>query len=63
MDLAPEVIDLIRRTADTFPWGPARRRYMADTVTTLHLKQRRACLLFGWGHDTLRKALHDAATG
>jgi hypothetical protein len=32
MDLAPEVIALIRHTADTFPWGPARRRYLADTV-------------------------------
>src|SRR5215468_2604714 len=29
MDLAPEVVDLIRRTTDSFPWGPARRRYMA----------------------------------
>ena len=27
MDLAPEVVELIRRTADGFPWGPARRRY------------------------------------
>ena len=63
MDLAPEVVDLIRRTADTFPWGPARRRYMADTATTLHLGQRQASLLFGWGRDTLRKALHEHRTG
>lgn len=63
MDLAPEVVDLIRRTADTFPWGPVRRRYMADTVTTLHLGHRHACLLFGWGRDTLRKALHERRTG
>jgi hypothetical protein len=63
MDLAPEVVDLIRRTADTFPWGPARRRYMADTVTTLGLGQRQAYLLFSWGRDTLRKALHERRSG
>src|SRR4051812_10368633 len=45
MDLAPEVVALIRRTADGFPWGPARRRYMADTVVTLNVSQRQACLL------------------
>ena len=37
VELAPEVLDLIRRTADTFPWGPVRRRFMADTVATLDL--------------------------
>src|SRR5258707_9610164 len=63
MDLAPEVVALIRRTADIFPWGPARRRYMADTVATLGLVQRQAYLLFGWGRDTLRKALHERRTG
>jgi hypothetical protein len=63
MNLAPEVIDLIRCTADTFPWGPARRRYMANTVETLRLGQRQAYLLFGWGRDTLRKALHERRTG
>jgi len=63
VDLAPEVIALIRHTADTFPWGPARRRYMADTVTILGLSQRQTYLLFGWGRDTLRKALHERRTG
>ena len=63
MDLAPEVIDLIRRTAAGFPWGPARRRYMADTVVTLGLGQRHACRLFGWGRDTVCKALHEHRTG
>jgi hypothetical protein len=63
MDLAPEVVDLIRRTADTFPWGPTRRRYLAETVATLGLGQRQAYLLFGWGRDTLRKALHERRTG
>lgn len=63
MDLAPEVIALIRHTADTFPWGPARRRYMADTIATLGLGQRQAYLLFHWGRDTTRKALHERRTG
>ena len=63
MDLAPEVVDLIRRTADGFPWGPARRRYLADTLATLGLGQRQAQLLFGWGRDTLRKAMHERRTG
>lgn len=63
MDLAPEVIALIRRTTNTFPWGPARRRYMADSVASLNLGQRQATLLFGWGRDTLRKALHERRSG
>jgi len=63
MDLAPEVIELIRHTAEGFPWGPARRRYMADAVATLGLGQRQAQVLFGWGRDTLRKALHERRTG
>ena len=36
---------------------------MADTVTTLGLGQRQAQLLFGWGRDTLRKALNERRTG
>ena len=63
MDLAPEVVDLIRRTADSFPWGPRRRRYMLDTLTSLHLSQRRAQRLFGWARDTLRKARHEQRSG
>jgi transposase len=63
MDLAPEVIDLIRRTAAGFPWGPQRRRYMADTLESLGLGQRQAQLLFGWGRDTIRKALHERRSG
>ena len=63
VDLAPEVIALIRQTADSFPWGPRRRRYMADTVETLGLGQREAQQLLGWGRDTLRKALHERRTG
>jgi transposase len=63
MDVSPEVRDLIRRTAAAFPWGPARRRYMADAVVSLGLGQRQAQQLFGWGRDTLRKALHERRTG
>ena len=63
MDLAPKVVALIRRTTNAFPWGPVRRRYMADTVASLNLGQRQATLLFGWGRDTLRKALHERRTG
>ena len=63
MDLAPEVVDLIGRTAEGFPWGPQRRRYMADTVETLGLGQRQAQQLFGWGRDTIRKALHEYHSG
>jgi hypothetical protein len=63
MDLTPQVVDLVRRTADTLPWGPARRRYLADAVSTLGLGQRQAQLLFGWGRDTLRKAMHERRSG
>lgn len=63
MGLAPEVIALIRQTADSFPWGPQRRRYMADTVQMLGLGQRQAQQLFHWGRDTLRKALNERRTG
>jgi Rhodopirellula transposase DDE domain len=63
MDLAPEMRDLIIRTAQTFPVGSQRRRYMADTVATLQLGQRQAQLLFAWGRDTIRKALHERRSG
>jgi hypothetical protein len=63
MDLAPEVIDLIRRTADGFPRGPQRRRYMADAIASLGLGQRQTQRLFGWGRDTIRKALHERRSG
>jgi hypothetical protein len=63
MDLAPEVRQLILRTAKALPVGACRRRYMADTLDTLHLGQRQAQQLFGWGRDTLRKACHERRTG
>jgi len=63
MDLTPEMRDLITRTAKDLPLGTRRRRYMADTVETLCLSQRQAQQFFGWGRDTLRKALHERRTG
>jgi len=54
---------LIIRTAKSLPLGAPRRRYMADTVATLALGQRQACDLFGWGRDTLRKALQERHSG
>jgi transposase len=63
LGLRPEVIDLIRRTARTIPRGPLRRRYQAETVTTLGLEPRQAEGLFGWGREAIRKALHERRTG
>lgn len=62
MEITPQVCDLIRHTADSFV-GAERRRYVADTVQRLGLSQRRAQALFGWGRDTIRKALHEARSG
>lgn len=63
MALTPDVIGLIKRTADGFPRGPKRRAYMADTVASLGLSQRAACLTFGWARETLRKAGHERDSG
>jgi transposase len=63
MNITPEVRDLILRTAKSFPLGARRRRYMADTVESLGLGQRQAQQLFGWGRDTIRKALHERRCG
>jgi hypothetical protein len=63
MELPPEMRDLISRTAQALPLGAPRRRFMADTLATLRLSQRRARQLFGWARDTLRKALHERRTG
>ena len=62
MELTPAMRGLITRTALAFPVGPPRRRYMADTITALSLGQRQAQQLFGWGRDTIRKALHEHRT-
>jgi transposase len=63
MDPTPEMRDLIIRTARLLPVGAQRRRYLADTITTLRLGQRQAQQLFGWGRDTIRKALRERQTG
>jgi transposase len=63
MDITPEVRDLLVATAARYPYGPARRRFLADCLTRLRLSQRQAAELFGCGRDTLRKALHEQRTG
>lgn len=63
MDLTPEMRDLIIRTANLLPVGAQRRRYLAETVETLRLGQRQAQQLFGWGRDTIRKALRERRAG
>lgn len=63
MDVPSEVCELVRRTTLALPVGVQRRRYMADTLDTLHLKQRQAQQLFGWGRDTIRKACHERRSG
>jgi transposase len=63
MDRTPQMCELITRTAKALPLGATRRRYMADAIDTLDLGQRQAQQLFGWGRDTIRKALHERHAG
>jgi hypothetical protein len=63
MDITLEMRDLIVRSAKLLPLGAQRRRYVADTMITLQLKQRQAQQLFGWGRDTIRKALRERYAG
>ena len=63
MTITDELRGLVIRTARTMALGAGRRRYMADTLTSLDLGQREAQALFGWGRDTIRKALHEQRTG
>jgi transposase len=63
MEITEELRGLVTRTAGSLKQGAARRQYMADTVKALGLSQRQAQTLFGWGRDTLRKALHERRTG
>jgi hypothetical protein len=63
MDVSPQLQELIIRTGQELPLGARRRRYMADTVETLHLSLRRAEKLFGWSRVTLRKSLHERRSG
>ena len=63
MSLTPEMCAFIRQTAQSFPTGAPRRRYMAQTVETFGLSQRQAQQRFGWSRNTLRKALQESHTG
>ena len=63
MSLTPEMCAFIQQTARAFKIGAPRRRYMAQTLETFRLSQRQAQRCFGWGRDTLRKALHEHRTG
>ena len=63
MTITDEMRGLVVRTAKTMGLGVDRRRYIADTITSLDLGQREAQTLFGWGRDTIRKALHEHRSG
>ena len=63
MTITDELRGLVIRTARAMGQGAGRRRYMGDTLTSLALGQREAQTLFGWGRDTIRKALHEQRTG
>ena len=63
MIITDEVRGLVVRTAKAMAQGMSRRRYMADTITSLGLGQREAQTSFGWGRDTIRKALHEQRSG
>src|SRR5271167_4310082 len=63
MTITEEMCGLVVRTARAMTQGALRRRYMADTIISLELGQRQAQTLFGWGRDTIRKALHEQRTG
>ena len=62
MELSPHVCTLIRQTADDFS-GARRRQFIARTLRELGLSQRQAQRAFGWGRDTIRKALHERHSG
>jgi hypothetical protein len=63
MAITDEMRGLIVRTAKAMAQGAARRCYMADTIKSLALGQREAQTLFGWGRDTIRKAMHERRSG
>lgn len=63
MTITDEMCGLVTRTAKSMGHGAERRRYMADTIASLNLGQREAQTLFGWGRDTIRKALHEHRSG
>jgi transposase len=63
MSLTPEMCAFIQQTAGSFKTGAPRRRYMAQTLETFGLSQREAERRFGWGRNTLRRALQERRTG
>jgi len=63
MTITDEMRGLVVRTAKAMGLGAKRRRYMADAIKSLGLGQREAQMLFGWGRDTIRKALHEHRSG
>jgi transposase len=63
MMITEEMRGLVVRTANSLTQGARRRGYMADTVRSLEVGQREAQTLFGWGRDTIRKALHEQRSG
>ena len=63
MTITDEMRGLVVRTAKSMRLGAERRRYMADTIASLDLGQRQTQTLFGWGRDTIRKALHEHRSG
>jgi len=48
MTITDEMCGLVVRTAKSMGQGAERRRYMADTITSLSLGQRAAQTLLGW---------------
>ena len=63
MSLTPEMCVFIQQTARALKIGAPRRRYMAQTLETFGLSQREAERRFGWGRNTLRRALHEHRSG
>ena len=63
MTITDEMSGLVVRTAKAISQGAERRRYMADTMVSLGVGQRQAQALFGWGRDTIRKAMHERRSG
>lgn len=60
MDLAPQVREVLKNTANRFK-GAERRLYMAQTMRDLGLSQRQANLQLGWSRTTLCKASRKSA--
>lgn len=63
MDLSDSLKKLLVETAQALK-GPARRRFMAQTVKELGKGgQRRAECELGWNRDTIRKGMHEVENG